>query len=250
MSTKPIVLVVDSGFPGGESLASVLDSTQFHTLFVDNPEDAMVHVESPVDLVLSRVALDEPRGRELFDRWRARRPETPFVLLTDGTGTEEARRAVEVGVTGFISLPSDSGDISMQISKWLDQDQQAEQHRHDENHSNGAAARPDLASAIRIPPGTTLEDLERVAVEQALTLHHGNRTHAAKELGISVRTLQRKLKAWGEMRAAKGEPAMGPMRELPGRDEQAARTWNANPAPPRQTPQTNQPNYRPRRAGV
>jgi hypothetical protein len=34
-------------------------------------------------------------------------------------------------------------------------------------------------------------------VEQALVQHHGNRTHAAKTLGISVRTLQRKLKAWG-----------------------------------------------------
>ena len=42
-----------------------------------------------------------------------------------------------------------------------------------------------------------LEDLERAAVEQALAQHHGNRTHAAKTLGISVRTLQRKLKAWG-----------------------------------------------------
>jgi hypothetical protein len=39
--------------------------------------------------------------------------------------------------------------------------------------------------------------LERAAVEQALAQHHGNRTHAAKTLGISVRTLQRKLKAWG-----------------------------------------------------
>jgi DNA-binding NtrC family response regulator len=50
---------------------------------------------------------------------------------------------------------------------------------------------------IDIPPGTSLEDLERAAVEQALAQHHGNRTHAAKTLGISVRTLQRKLKAWG-----------------------------------------------------
>jgi DNA-binding NtrC family response regulator len=52
-------------------------------------------------------------------------------------------------------------------------------------------------SGIDIPPGTSLEDLERAAVEQALAQHQGNRTHAAKTLGISVRTLQRKLKAWG-----------------------------------------------------
>lgn len=50
---------------------------------------------------------------------------------------------------------------------------------------------------VTIPPDTTLHDLERQAVEQAIEQHDGNRTHAAKSLGISVRTLQRKLKAWG-----------------------------------------------------
>jgi transcriptional regulator with PAS, ATPase and Fis domain len=56
---------------------------------------------------------------------------------------------------------------------------------------------PSSANHVSIPPGTRLEDLEREAVEQALHRHNGNRTHAAEALGISVRTLQRKLKAWG-----------------------------------------------------
>jgi DNA-binding NtrC family response regulator len=53
------------------------------------------------------------------------------------------------------------------------------------------------ADEVQIPPGMTLEKLEHEAVEQALKECDGNRTHAAKMLGISVRTLQRKLKAWG-----------------------------------------------------
>jgi DNA-binding NtrC family response regulator len=39
-----------------------------------------------------------------------------------------------------------------------------------------------------------LTDLEWAAIENALAAHQGNRTHAAGSLGISVRTLQRKLK--------------------------------------------------------
>jgi DNA-binding NtrC family response regulator len=39
--------------------------------------------------------------------------------------------------------------------------------------------------------------LEREAVEQALKQCGDNRTHAAESPGISVRTLQRKLKASG-----------------------------------------------------
>jgi DNA-binding NtrC family response regulator len=50
---------------------------------------------------------------------------------------------------------------------------------------------------VDVPAGTTLQELERTAVEQTLEEFGGNRTHAARSLGISVRTLQRKLKAWG-----------------------------------------------------
>jgi len=42
----------------------------------------------------------------------------------------------------------------------------------------------------------TLDELEHAAVIRALRTHQGNRTRAARSLGISVRTLQRKLKHW------------------------------------------------------
>jgi DNA-binding NtrC family response regulator len=42
----------------------------------------------------------------------------------------------------------------------------------------------------------TLADMERMAVMRALKAHQGNRTQTARSLGISVRTLQRKLKHW------------------------------------------------------
>jgi len=51
-------------------------------------------------------------------------------------------------------------------------------------------------STLRISDGGMLRDLQRSAVEKALQEHFGNRTHAATSLGISVRTLQRKLKSW------------------------------------------------------
>jgi DNA-binding NtrC family response regulator len=52
------------------------------------------------------------------------------------------------------------------------------------------------ANDLEIPTHTSLEDLERAAVQQTLDRCEGNRTHAAEELGISVRTLQRRLKEW------------------------------------------------------
>jgi DNA-binding NtrC family response regulator len=41
-----------------------------------------------------------------------------------------------------------------------------------------------------------MEELEKLAITKALDGCAGNRTHAANRLGISVRTLQRKLRQY------------------------------------------------------
>lgn len=42
-------------------------------------------------------------------------------------------------------------------------------------------------------PGRTLDDIERNVIIEALKYHHGNRTHTARALGISIRTLRNKI---------------------------------------------------------
>jgi two-component system response regulator HydG len=48
----------------------------------------------------------------------------------------------------------------------------------------------------KVPSGLTMDELERLAIDGALTRFDGNRTHAADALDISVRTLQRKLASY------------------------------------------------------
>lgn len=56
------------------------------------------------------------------------------------------------------------------------------------------------------PPTLNHRDWERYIVYQAMEKHQWNRTHAARELAMHERTLQRKLKAWGwQDRRANGE---------------------------------------------
>ncbi len=56
---------------------------------------------------------------------------------------------------------------------------------------------PLLDSQHLLSSRTSLKDIERAAVEKALAEFGGHRSRVAEALGISVRTLQRKLKAWG-----------------------------------------------------
>ncbi|MBN2581086.1 MAG: sigma-54-dependent Fis family transcriptional regulator [Pirellulales bacterium] len=55
---------------------------------------------------------------------------------------------------------------------------------------------PGKEEEFEIPRNLTLDDLERLAVSQALKRCRGIRTRAAKALGISPRTLHRKLRQW------------------------------------------------------
>jgi len=59
-----------------------------------------------------------------------------------------------------------------------------------------AEASAPTTSPREIPAGLTMEELERLAITKALDQFGGNRTHAANRLGISVRTLQRKLRQY------------------------------------------------------
>ena len=48
----------------------------------------------------------------------------------------------------------------------------------------------------RSRPDMTMDELEKLAITKALDQCGDNRTHAANRLGISVRTLQRKLRQY------------------------------------------------------
>lgn len=57
-----------------------------------------------------------------------------------------------------------------------------------------------------IPTGLTMDELEKLAITKALEMCGNNRTHAANKLGISVRTLQRKLQQYKLDKPAKPFP--------------------------------------------
>ena len=55
-------------------------------------------------------------------------------------------------------------------------------------------------------PVTTLADMEWTLVRRALAAHKGNKTAAARALGISLRTLYNKLEARAEGQRSKESP--------------------------------------------
>jgi two-component system, NtrC family, response regulator AtoC len=68
-------------------------------------------------------------------------------------------------------------------------------------------------SALQFEPGLPLREVEQRHILSTLQRAQGNRTEAAKLLGISVRCLQYKLKAYAQGQAPDAEPVRRPARQ-------------------------------------
>lgn len=189
MSAKPLILLVGNESPEREALIQLLRAELYGVLLAEKAEEALAHVSQPVDVVVSDVRLGEASGVELLRRWKQQRPETPVLFVATRGDVSTAVEGMKLGAEGYVSTPVNRDELMVMVSKCLESRRKNERIRQLE-------ARLDGQSGIDIPAGTSLEELEHVAVMKALEVHDGNRTRAAGSLGISVRTLQRKLKAW------------------------------------------------------
>jgi DNA-binding NtrC family response regulator len=188
MHPESTILVFRGGLEGTDLVARTL-SDHYRVVEADSIDDALRYTAEEVALVIGHLESASSDGLQLLRRWKMRQPATPFLFLANGADVGTAVEAMKLGAADCLVKPVDPSRLRTAVSEALEANVQSA--------STGAATNFREKPAIDIPPGTSLEELERAAVEQALEQHQGNRTHAAKTLGISVRTLQRKLKAWG-----------------------------------------------------
>jgi DNA-binding NtrC family response regulator len=183
--SESTILVVGTEHGERESILRTLGD-QFRVIAAETIHEALERSQQPVELVICNLDSGRASCLELIQSWREKHPEAPFVLITEGHDVHSVVEAMKHGAADCIVTPIHADELRRVVQRLIETRQPISANS---TLSSGAT--------IDIPPGTSLEDLERAAVEQALAQHHGNRTHAAKTLGISVRTLQRKLKAWG-----------------------------------------------------
>jgi two-component system response regulator FlrC len=70
-----------------------------------------------------------------------------------------------------------------------------------------------LTEIVRCLVGRTVEEVERELILCSLSHYHGNRTHAAKVLGISVRTMRNKIGEYATHGVAVPSPGQKPEHE-------------------------------------
>jgi DNA-binding NtrC family response regulator len=143
-------------------------------------------------------------GLELLKMWKQRQPLTPFILMTAFGEISAAVEALKCGAEDYLVKPINPGDLLAKISQCFQRSENARNEglRGREPVDLAPGGVSDRPCESLLSPGMSLEEIERAAIQRTLAECGGNRTRSAQALGISVRTLQRKLKSWGSSSAA------------------------------------------------
>jgi DNA-binding NtrC family response regulator len=192
------VLVVEDHDLERETLLALLRRAGHSAWGVGDAQSALSalgdleHEGDDIDVVLCDLRLNSSSqtGVDLLRQWKDRRPSTPFIFVTGVYEIAQVVEAVKLGAEDYITKPYNSAELLRRVAECIE--------ASCDNSTPAYHARDsvDVTDAGFELPEVSLEELERLAIEGALRRSGDNRTHAANALGISVRTLQRKLKLW------------------------------------------------------
>ncbi len=138
--------------------------------------------EQPPDVVVLDLNLPVVDGMSFLEQFRRTHADVPVVIITGFGDLESAQRAIQFGVTEFLTKPCHLGQIEQALDR---------------------ARRHLVKLGVCLPPEPLLCDdngtvrplaaIERDAILDALRTCQGNRTAAAARLGISRRALYNKI---------------------------------------------------------
>jgi DNA-binding NtrC family response regulator len=152
------ILCVDDEPSVGVVLEHTLSKIGHRALLVSSVENALMTVaRTPVDLIVADYVMPRPNGLDLVKQLEKEGYRIPVIIMTGHSSIEAVRRVMEV-----IAAPGAP-----------------------------SSAPPPLAEMETF----NLGEIKRRAIDRALAATAGNRTRAAKLLGISERTLRNRLNA-------------------------------------------------------
>jgi DNA-binding NtrC family response regulator len=183
------VLVIDDDEMLLNVVGRALRAVGFQVMSATSAEEGLERfVNMKPDCALVDVYLPGLDGFAFVERARTLAPEVPMLMLSGIEGVDHERRAVAAGARQFFHKGIDVRDLERHIRDAIAAATSARATLRLRNTPHGYSQ-----PAPFTLPTLDLGELERAAITQALVASKGNRTQAARLLGIHVRTLHRKL---------------------------------------------------------
>jgi DNA-binding NtrC family response regulator len=183
------VLVIEDERRMRDLLLDTIPDMGFGVEAVRSAEEALVRMHTnPREILIVDLNLPQMGGLDFLCLIKQRWPRTRAIVLTAYGDLPSAQRAIQLEVVEFLTKPCPLGEIERALAR-------ARELRL-------AGAMGELAEEPLSSEQFTLDAAERNAIRVALARHGGNRKAAARELGISRRTLHYRLSRYRKA----GEP--------------------------------------------
>jgi len=120
MSTQGHLLVVEDDEVTRKAMIQKLKSEGFTVHGADSADKAISYVDEGVDVVLSDLHMGDVSGIDLMTLWKARKPETHFIVITGETGAAAAVQAMKAGAFDYINKPVNVDELTILIKRAID----------------------------------------------------------------------------------------------------------------------------------
>jgi two-component system response regulator RegA len=187
MTHAPVLLVLDSEPNTLELIDGIVRPLGFTTVPHHDSVGAVNRLaEERPDIALVDVDMPLTGGLEILRTIRRVRPECAVILMTRQPSVDAAIEAVKLGALDYLTKPLDASRLRQRLAD--------------------AREVADRRAALPLPcdSPTDLASVEREHISRVLAQARGNKVAAAKRLGISRRTLYRRLEHHGLLRALPG----------------------------------------------
>ena len=147
----------------------------YNAISAPSGEDAMELLPQleHVQLVLVDLNLPGMSGIEFLERLHPLRPRAQAIVLTGYGDLDAAQRAIRIEVVDFLTKPCPLAELEAALER--------------------AWERYLTATGLTVIEARRIRDVEREMITAALERHGNHRAEAARELGISLRTLYYRL---------------------------------------------------------
>lgn len=192
-------MIVEDGPRFREMLTRAIREMDFDPHPVTNAESAIKLLQQEtVEIAMVDLGLPGMPGLDLCQYLRDHYPSVQIIILTGYGDLDAAKQAIRLDVVDFLTKPCDHNELEVALDRALrksipndnaTRDQSGWEREDTPTESTGNTDDTNPHDGHQ----QTIEQLERRHILDAIKRNNGNRALAAKELGISVRTLYYRL---------------------------------------------------------
>lgn len=189
---KKAVLVVAQDPQTRQWLASWLHNNGFNPIAADSIDSIGGRLDGDTLLVISDIDSPQNGVNRLTNSIRTSSMDVPVIVLAGQSSLDKAVQSIQDGATDYLLKPINTAELSAKLKRAINERKLARDLAQLQTQQSQGNDLNDEDGEIK-----TLQSLEREAIINTLDRFSGARGKTAKALGISVRTLQRKIKEYG-----------------------------------------------------